>query len=153
MVQDAWVCAVDKLCAILVMLHYVVFMQASASVSVVSTSNDSEGDTMSRPRVTSIAVDSFFDNFTCAALFGRLRIPGSPREIIDTRPVDIFWIDELRQIMADVKRIVRLAQVAAISGILFESVSESLITSKVLESFQSSLSPSVKLQLNAHQPQ
>jgi hypothetical protein len=108
---------------------------------------------MKRRKVGSIAVDAFFDTFSCAALFGRLRIPGAPREIIDSRPADIFWMDELRQIMADVKRIVRLAQVAAISGILFESVSESLITSKVLESFQSSLSSSIKLRANAHQPQ
>jgi hypothetical protein len=39
---------------------------------------------MKRPKVRNIAVDAFFDNFMCAALFGRLRIPGSPREIIDT---------------------------------------------------------------------
>jgi hypothetical protein len=62
-------------------------------------------------------------------------------------------MDELRQIMEDVKRVVRIAQVAAISGIIFESVSENLITNEVLKSFQSSLSPSTKLQANAHQPQ
>jgi hypothetical protein len=107
---------------------------------------------MKRRKVGSIAVDAFFDNFSCAALFGRLRIPGSPREIIDPRTVIIFWIDELQQRMADLKRIVLIAQVADISGILFESVSESLITRKVLESFQSDLSSSINLQPNAHQP-
>jgi hypothetical protein len=62
-------------------------------------------------------------------------------------------MDELRQIMADVKKIVQVAQVAAISGIIFEIVSESLITHEVLKSFQSGLSSSIKLQENAHQPQ
>ena len=108
---------------------------------------------MKRQKVRNIAVDAFFDNFTCAALFGRLRIPGSPREIIDPRPVDIFWMDELQLIMADVKRIIRIARVAAFSGILFKSVSESLITNEVLESFQGSWSSSIKLHANAHRPQ
>ncbi|MGA3370991.1 MAG: hypothetical protein ABSC48_04440 [Terracidiphilus sp.] len=108
---------------------------------------------MNRPKLGSIAADAFFDNFTCAALFGRLRIPGSPREIIDPRPVDIFWMDELQQIMADVKRFVRIAQLAAFSGIVFKSVSESLIPKEVLESFQGNLSSSIKLQANMHQPQ
>jgi hypothetical protein len=111
------------------------------------------GIAMKRRKVRSIAVDAFFDNFTCAALFGRLRIPGAPRAIIDSRPADIFWMDELNQIMADVKRIVRIAQVAAISGIIFETVSENLITNEVLKSFQSGLSSSIKLRANAHQPQ
>lgn len=62
-------------------------------------------------------------------------------------------MDELNQIMADVKRIVRIAQVAAISGIIFETVSENLITNEVLKSFQSGLSSSIKLRANAHQPQ
>jgi len=108
---------------------------------------------MKRRKVGSIAVDAFFDNLSCAALFGRLRIPGAPLEIVDSRPADIFWMDELGQIMEDVKRIVRIAQVAAISGIIFESVSENLITNEVLKSFQSSLSSPTKLQANAHQPQ
>jgi hypothetical protein len=108
---------------------------------------------VNRPKLGSIAADAFFDNFTCAALFGRLRIPGSPREIIDPRPVDIFWMDELQLIMADVKRIVRVARATALSGILFESISESWIANEVFASFQGGLPPSIKLQANMHQPQ
>jgi len=38
---------------------------------------------MKRPSVGRIAVDAFFDNFTFGALFGKLRIPGSPQVLID----------------------------------------------------------------------
>jgi hypothetical protein len=47
---------------------------------------------MNRPKVASIAIDAFYDNFTCAALFRKLRIPGSPEEVIDPRPVRSFWL-------------------------------------------------------------
>jgi hypothetical protein len=36
-----------------------------------------------RPKVRDIAINAFFDNFTMAALFGRLCIPGSQIGIID----------------------------------------------------------------------
>jgi len=52
---------------------------------------------MKRPTLDSIALDAFFDNFTCAALFGRLRIPGAPTQIIDPRSFDEFRSEELPQ--------------------------------------------------------
>ncbi len=55
---------------------------------------------MKRPKAASIAIDAFYDNFTCAALFRKLRIPGSPREIVDPRPAHTFWADEAQQILA-----------------------------------------------------
>jgi len=45
---------------------------------------------MNRPKLGSIAVDAFYDNFTCGALFGKLRIPGSPRQAIDPRSLNEF---------------------------------------------------------------
>lgn len=108
---------------------------------------------MRRRTVGSIAVDAFFDTFTCAALFGRLRIPGSPREMIDPRAVDMFWMDQLQSIMTDVKKMIRMARVAAFSGLLFGSVSESTIATEVQEGFRESWPPSVKLQVNARHPQ
>jgi len=50
---------------------------------------------MNRPRPIDIAADAFFDNFSFAALFGRLRIPGSPREIVDHRSIEQFMADEV----------------------------------------------------------
>jgi hypothetical protein len=75
-----------------------------------------ESDVMNRRKVTSIAVDAFYDNFTCAALFRKLRIPGSPREIIDPRPVHTFWADEFSQILADAKRRLHLIAGFAMFG-------------------------------------
>jgi hypothetical protein len=57
---------------------------------------------MNRPKAASISVDAFYDNFTCAALFRKLRIPGSPKEIIDPRPAHTFWVNESQQILAGV---------------------------------------------------
>jgi hypothetical protein len=42
---------------------------------------------MNRPKLGAIATDAFFDNFTLASLFGKLRIPGAPRELVDPRPL------------------------------------------------------------------
>jgi hypothetical protein len=55
---------------------------------------------MKRPRGSSIGIDAFYDNFTCAALFRKLRISGAPREIIDPRSARTFWVDESQQILA-----------------------------------------------------
>jgi hypothetical protein len=53
--------------------------------------------TMKRRTLGSIAIDAFYDNFTCAALFKRLRIPGSPARLIDLRNFEEFRKDELSQ--------------------------------------------------------
>ena len=58
---------------------------------------------MNRPKPASIAVDAFYDNFTCAALFKKLRIPGSPRERVDTRPANVFWADLGLEVIAHVR--------------------------------------------------
>jgi hypothetical protein len=63
-------------------------------------------------------IDAFYDNFTCSALFRKLHIPGSPREIIDPRPARTFWVDESQQILAGVmtkmRAIYNLASAGAI---------------------------------------
>jgi hypothetical protein len=74
---------------------------------------------MNRRKVAAIAVDAFYDNFTCAALFQKLRIPGSPKQAIDPRPVHTFWADEFSQILADTKRKLHLITSFAMIGALF----------------------------------
>jgi hypothetical protein len=64
---------------------------------------------MNRPQVSSIAIDAFYDNFTCAALFQKLRVPGAPEAIIDPRTVHSFWADEFQQICADARAMIRVA--------------------------------------------
>lgn len=73
------------------------------SVPLVSASNVREDNVMNRPKPASIAVDAFYDNFTCAALFGKLRIPGSPRETVDIRPANVFWADLGLEVIAHVR--------------------------------------------------
>lgn len=84
---------------------------------------ESEGDVMNRRKVAGIAVDAFYDSFTCAALFGKLRIPGSPKQIIDPRPVHTFWADEFSQILADAKQklhlIASFARIGAFVSIFY----------------------------------
>jgi hypothetical protein len=70
---------------------------------------------MNRPRASSIAIDSFYDNFTCVALFRKLRIPGSPREVIDPRPARTFWVDESQQILAGA--LVKLRAIALLASV------------------------------------
>jgi hypothetical protein len=70
---------------------------------MVNASNMREGNVMNRPKPASIAVDAFYDNFTCAALFGKLRIPGSPPETVDTRPANVFWADLGLEVIAHVR--------------------------------------------------
>lgn len=41
-------------------------------------------------RKLNIFLEAFLDGCTGAALFGRLRIPGSPQELIDSRTVEQF---------------------------------------------------------------
>ncbi len=40
---------------------------------------------MAASKIFDIMTDSFFDGITGAALFGKLRIPGSPTVLVDTR--------------------------------------------------------------------
>jgi hypothetical protein len=80
---------------------------------------------MNRPRVASIAIDAFYDNFTCAALFRKLRIPGSPEEIIDPRPVRTFWADEFHQILAEVKGSMHVIARVALVGVIVSALRRS----------------------------
>src|SRR5271165_180429 len=80
-----------------------------------------EGEVMNRPRVASIATDAFYDNFTCAALFRKLRIPGSPEQIIDPRPAPTFWVDEAQQTLAGVMAKVRAIAVLATVGVIISA--------------------------------
>jgi hypothetical protein len=76
---------------------------------------------MSRPRAVSVSIDAFYDNFTCAALFHRLHIPGAPKEIVDPRPAHTFWVDESQQILTDVMAKMRAARVLALVGVFISA--------------------------------
>ena len=54
---------------------------------------------MNRKRLGNIAADAFFDNFSFAGLFTRLRIPGAPREIVDPRSLAEYSRDEIGSAM------------------------------------------------------
>jgi hypothetical protein len=79
---------------------------------------------MSRPKPTSIAIDAFYDSFTCAALFKRLRIPGSPEEKVDIRPANVFWADMGLTVLAHVRdgltEIQKIALADAIKTVFLE---------------------------------
>jgi hypothetical protein len=47
-------------------------------------------DRMTVSRNTSIVLKAFFDGITGAALFGKLRIPGSPTQFIDSRTAEEY---------------------------------------------------------------
>jgi len=101
---------------------------------------------MKRPKVGSIAIDAFYDNFSCAALFGKLRIPGAPREIVDPRSLKEFSIDEIGQGTQDFKQ-----EIKRISDLTWAAPSQSLITKETLQKLlgnlsESSLKPLEKLQ-------
>jgi len=93
---------------------------------------------MKRQSVGSIAMDAFFDNLTCAALFGKLRIPGSPREIVDPRSLKEFSKDELAQSVQDFQAEMERIRALVLAGAL----SESLITNEALQSLLRSWSKS-----------
>jgi hypothetical protein len=80
---------------------------------------------MNRPRVASIAIDAFYDNFTCAALFRKLRIPGSPQEVIDPRPVRSFWVDEFQHILAEAKGRLHVITRVALVGVIVSALRRS----------------------------
>jgi len=80
---------------------------------------------MNRPRVTSIAIDAFYDSFMCAALFKKLRIPGSPEEIVDPRPVRAFWSDEFRQILAEQVERLHVVTRVALVGVIISALRKS----------------------------
>ncbi|MGA9070636.1 MAG: hypothetical protein WB424_10305 [Terracidiphilus sp.] len=101
---------------------------------------------MKRPKVSNIALDAFYDNFSCAALFGKLRIPGAPREIVDPRSLKEFSIDEIGQGVQDFKN-----EIERISALVWATPAQSLITKEALRSLlgslsESSLKPLEKLQ-------
>ncbi len=77
---------------------------------------------MNRPKAANIAIDAFYDNFTCAALFRKLRIPGSPAEIIDPRPVRMFWVDGLQQILSEVKKGMNMVALLATVGLVVSAI-------------------------------
>ena len=59
---------------------------------MISASNWREDNVMNGPKGASIAVDAFFDNFTCAALFRKLRIPGESRRQVNPQMLDEIWM-------------------------------------------------------------
>jgi hypothetical protein len=71
---------------------------------------------MNRPRVASIATDAFYDSVMCMGLFRKLRIPGSPEEIVDPRSARTFWVDESQQILAGA--MVKVRAIFAILSVL-----------------------------------
>jgi hypothetical protein len=55
---------------------------------------------MKRPSPVGIVADAYFDTFSMAALFCRLRIPCAPRQMVDSRP--------LKHLLQELKFAVRL---------------------------------------------
>jgi hypothetical protein len=45
---------------------------------------------MSKSKLAQIATDAFFDNFSFAALFGKLNLPVAPDRLIDPRSLDEY---------------------------------------------------------------
>ena len=84
---------------------------------------------MDRPKVGSIATDAFFDNFSFCALFGRLRIPGAPREIMDPRSLREFSADELQFGIEDIRE--EVEQIRAL--VLAEFLRGSSISNEALQ--------------------
>lgn len=98
------------------------------SASLVSASNACEDGVMNRPKPASIAADAFYDNFTCAALFRKLRIPGSPREKVDTRPANVFWADMGLEVIAHVRDMFTELQKIVLAGAIRTAFVEILKT-------------------------
>lgn len=101
---------------------------------------------MKRPKISSIAIDAFYDNFSCAALFGKLRIPGAPQELVDPRSLKEFSIDEIGQGIQDFKQ-----EIERLSALVRAIPAHSLITKETLQNLlgnlsESSLKPLEKLQ-------
>jgi hypothetical protein len=105
---------------------------------------------MKRPKIRSIATDAFFDNFSFAALFGKIRIPASPRSIMDPRSLREFASDELDLGMKDM-----LEEVARIQAIVLAlSIRGSLISKESLQGLLDQWSESsLKPLENLHQSQ
>jgi hypothetical protein len=59
---------------------------------------------MNRATTGRNAIDAFFDNFSCAALFGKLHIPGAPREIVDLRTLKEFQRETSQEIAEKIQR-------------------------------------------------
>jgi hypothetical protein len=107
---------------------------------------------MNRPKLGSIAIDAFYDAFTCAALFGRLRIPGAPPELIDPRPLKKFAGDELQLSIQDfIKEIGRIE--ALVRGLRsVADPADNLISTETLQALLRSWSESsLKPLENPHQ--
>jgi hypothetical protein len=92
---------------------------------------------MNRRNGASIAVDAFYDNFTCAALFRKVRIPGSPGYIIDPRSAHTFWADEFSQILAEVKRMMHLVGVLAMVGVVISFFSRGSVNRRIVKEEES----------------
>lgn len=80
---------------------------------------------MNRPKLRDIAIEAFYDNFMLAALFGKLRIPGAPREIIDPRTLDEFKRDEFLLSVEDFKKEIDRIEALVQGGDRLRSVTES----------------------------
>src|SRR5579863_5692746 len=73
---------------------------------------------MNRPKPASIAIDAFYDAFTCSSLFRKLRIPGSPRETVDPRPARVFWVDLGLDVIAHAREALTELQKNLVAGAL-----------------------------------
>lgn len=81
---------------------------------------------MGRPKPAGIAIDAFFDNFTCAALFRRLRIPGSPGELVDPTPAPVYWANLGLEVIANARAALTEAQKIVLAGAVKAAFQERL---------------------------
>jgi hypothetical protein len=104
---------------------------------------------MKKRKLESIAADAFFDNFSLAVLFGRLRIPGAPKMAVDPRTLEQFLADERMQSKEDITREIDRIVAESMPGFTRQPIGEQtdrLITGETLKSVlmdwsQSSLKP------------
>lgn len=102
---------------------------------------------MSRPKAVDIVADAFFDNFTLAALFGKLRIPGAPIAAVDPRGLIEFTNDELDQAIEDIQ-----SEAERLTAIVSsDSARGGLVSSEAFRTmFETSLQSSLKPLENLH---
>ena len=83
---------------------------------------------MNRAKPASIALDAFYDNFSCAALFRKLRIPGSPRRKVDPRTASVFWADLGLEVISHARETLTELQKIVLAGALKSAFTEMLKT-------------------------
>jgi hypothetical protein len=87
---------------------------------------------VNKSKLGTIAIDAFFDNFSFAALFGKLPIPRVPRLVVDPRSLDQFLADERAQSFRDIKGEIEALVASVIARVVIDQA-DRLITGETLK--------------------